>query len=115
MPRGAAPGERRGGRAKGKKNKKTEEYIDFYRKAEVAACEALTPEQIKALTPRDVLMMAMQVAVTGKNLALAAKSADAIAPYEHSKKAPTQAGAFGDEAGVIRIVGGLPDEADDVP
>jgi hypothetical protein len=71
MPRGSAPGERRGGRQKGTPNKVTA--------AKVAAIEA------SGLTPLDYLLLVMRDGEAERHTRLDA--AKAAAPYVHAKLA----------------------------
>ena len=109
MPSGSKPGERRGGRQVGSRNKALQERDRRYAEAEAAAIAALTPEQIDNITPEQVLMLAMKTAIRGGNLTLARNVAVDIAPYKHSKKAPKDDDGDGKSGLTVIIKGGLPD------
>ena len=74
MPRGSAPGERRGGRAKGTPDKAT-----VARQAAMAAAVAdcfasMTEAQIEALMPKEIILRAMHTAAKNGDVLLAVAS-----------------------------------------
>jgi len=75
MPRGAAPGERRGGRAKGTRNKKNAEQV------EAIAASGMTPLEFLLSVMRD------EKAPVDRRLDAAGKAA----PYVHAKLSSIEA------------------------
>lgn len=87
MPRGAAPGERRGGRARGTRNKKTAEQV------EAIAASGLTPLEFLLSVMRD------DKAPIERRLDAAGKAA----PFVHAKLSSIEAkidGRFGGYAAI---------------
>ena len=85
MPRGSAPGERRGGRKKGTPDKATAAR-QAAMQAAVADCFAtMTAAEVEALTPKQVLLLAMQAAVRNGDVLLAVNIAERAAPYYDAK------------------------------
>lgn len=82
MPAGARPGERRGGRQKGTKNRKT-----------VALIQVPPPETMEfapstqVLRPIDVMIFAMRWHFQEKRYDMAADAAAKVAPYLHPRLA----------------------------
>ena len=93
MPAGAKPGERRGGRTKGTKNKKT-----------LTKLAALTRDIAKNETPLDFLLRVMRNGRLG--LPVRMDAAKAALPFVHPKLAHVQLNS--DQRQQIEIVGGLP-------
>lgn len=91
MPAGSKPGERRGGRPPGGKNKSTKEREDRFARAEAEAIASLSPEEIDKILPGQVMLLAVRTALRGGNLTLAQKWGADVAPYLHAKKAPVAA------------------------
>lgn len=107
MARGSSPGERRGGRQKGTPNKATVEREAKLAEARDRILASITPEQIAAMSPLDIMLQAMQLEAQSGEWRVAAALAEKAAPYLHPKKV---AGGDGDENdGKIIITGGLPD------
>jgi hypothetical protein len=85
MPRGSAPGERRGGRAKG-----TPDKVTVARQAAMAAAVAdcfasMTDAQIEALKPKEIMLRAMHTAAKNGDSLLAVSIAERAAPYYDAK------------------------------
>jgi hypothetical protein len=110
MPAGAKPGERRGGRPPGGKNKSTVDRERRFADAEAAAIAALTPDEIDNITPEQVMILAMRTAVRGGNLVLAHKLGVDVAPYLHSKKIASPTGSNEEEAAARRGYVVAPDQ-----
>lgn len=74
MPRGAKPGERRGGRAKGTRNKKTEAQIEAVKE------QGMTPlEYLTSVYQSDAVELSQRI-----------DAAKAAAPYVHAKLASVE-------------------------
>jgi hypothetical protein len=103
---GSAPGERRGGRAKGTPNKaKAAERIGIAEALKVAFAN-IGPEAIDGMTPAQMLRLSMREAAKAGFIQAACALAKDAAPY-FDRRADG-----GDEAvtGVtIRIIGGIPE------
>lgn len=85
MPRGSQPGERRGGRKKGTPDKATAERQAAMRAA-VAECFAtMTPAEIEALSPKEIMLRAMHTAAKSGDVLLAVNIAERAAPYYDRK------------------------------
>jgi hypothetical protein len=108
MPRGASPGERRGGRKKGTPNRATAAKQAELDEALSLAFETLDPAEIDRLTPADVLIMSMRCLVKRKLIPQAITIAKEAAPYFNAKIAPRFEGS-GESGTLIRVIGGLPD------
>lgn len=106
MPRGAAPGERRGGRQKGTRNKATAERDEDLDTALAAAFAALGPDFIDGLSPAMLQLIAMREAAKAGFIRAAAAMADRAAPYFDAKKASE---AVKDDSGnaVVIVRGGF--------
>lgn len=89
MPRGSAPGERRGGRQKGTPNRVTLLKQEVLEAAEKSALAGLPEDRIDALSPLDIMLMAMRAAAKAGNLMTAAAVAKEAAPYVLPKLAST--------------------------
>lgn len=81
--------------------------------AKIAAAAAtlavdLTPEQIAAMQPLDVMLHAIKVEALAGQWRVAASLAKEAAPYVHAKRAPVSNDDASDD-GTIVIKGGLPD------
>src|SRR5580704_16662990 len=86
MPRGGSkPGERRGGRARGTPDKATAARRAAMAAAVANAFDAMTPEQVAALKPAEVMLMAMHRAVRAGDVLLAVNIAERAAPYYNRK------------------------------
>lgn len=103
--RGAAPGERRGGRAKGTPNKaKTVEREDIANALKVAFAN-IGPEAIDGMTPAQMLRFSAREAAKAGFIQAACALAKDAAPYFDRRADGEEA-----EGGVtIMIEGGLPD------
>jgi hypothetical protein len=103
-----ARGHKTGGRQKGTRNK-TKAQLDA-KLAEAAGqlTAGLSSAEIATMTPLDVMVGAMRLAVEIHDWRSAASIAEKAAPYFHAKLAP-RAEDEGREI-TIRITGGLPDE-----
>jgi len=106
MPRGAAPGERRGGRQKGAKNKATIDREAKLAEARDRFLSGVTPEIIAAMSPLDVMLHAMQIEAQTGEWRMAAAMAKEAAPYLHAKKSPEDADRSSNLTVIIK--GGLP-------
>ena len=85
MPRGSAPGERRGGRKKGTPDKATAAR-QAAMQAAVANCFAsMTAAEIEALTPKEIMLLTMQAAAKNGDALLAVNIAERAAPYYNSR------------------------------
>jgi hypothetical protein len=85
MPRGSAPGERRGGRAKGTPDKATAARQAAMAAAVADCCAKMTAMEIAALTPKQVMLLAMQSALKSGDVLLAVNIAERAAPYYDAK------------------------------
>lgn len=81
MPRGAAPGERRGGRKKGTLDKATVEKQDAFNRAAAAALSLLDPKVVKSLTPANLMRLCMTAAAEAGLMNAALVIAEKCAPY----------------------------------
>lgn len=108
MPRGAAPGERRGGRKKGVPNKATVERSADLDQALAAAFEALGPEFIDSLTPAQYQDRVWREAAKATHHRAAFAMAGQAAPYFDAKPAPKSSEPAESDKDT-RIIGGLPD------
>lgn len=88
MPWGASPGERRGGRQKGTKNKATAARAADLHQFLATAFAALGPEAIDCLTPAQLQLIAMREAAKGGFIPAALSIAKDAAPYFDPKLAP---------------------------
>ncbi len=87
--RGAKPGERRGGRARGTPNKATVDREAALAAAHRRATDGMTEAERASLSPLDVMLLAMRIAVQEGDWRLATSVAAAAAPYVHPKLAAT--------------------------
>lgn len=83
---GSKPGERRGGRQKGTPNKAKVEREAKLAESRERILATLTPEQIAAMSPLDVMLQAMQIEAQTGEWRTAAALAKEAAPYLHAKK-----------------------------
>ena len=88
MPAGAAPGERRGGRAKGTPNKATEAKRGAEAKALDEAFLLLGPSLVKGMSPARVMRYAMETLLLAGFSQAALVYAEKVAPYFDAKLAP---------------------------
>ena len=86
---GSKPGERRGGRQKGTGNKAVAARQAALEDAERRATEGMSPDEIKLLSPLDVMLLAMRTAVQEGKLSSALVAAKEAAPYIHAKLTST--------------------------
>lgn len=86
---GAKPGERRGGRSLGTKDKTTEARDKRLADAMAAATEAVGDAAINAMSPKDVMLFVMRLAASAGWWFKAAEIAKEVAPYIHAKLANT--------------------------
>ena len=106
---GSKPGERRGGRQKGSRNKAKIELEAKLSEARGRAVAGITTTEIAAMSPLDIMLRAMQIeAQTGEWRAAAALAKEA-APYLHAKLAPKQEDCGDENDQTVKITGGLPD------
>ena len=122
-----ATGRKTGGRKAGTPNKAKAARADATRLAGLQATADMTPEQIAALTPLQIMEKAATVLALAGNWAGAAVVAKEIAPYRHAKLQPMaqEKPPEADELRARRIhdmvvamrgtVGGDPDAAVDAP
>ena len=107
MPRGSAPGERRGGREKGTPNKDTAQKKADLATALNLAFAALGPDEIDKMSPAAMMRLgAREAAKAGFAQAALAIAKDA-APYFDAKPEPIKVGDEVEDR--VVIVGGLPD------
>jgi hypothetical protein len=87
---GSRPGERRGGRGVGAKNKKTltRDKLEF--EVQAAAVAALGKDVVDAMDPLDIMLFAMRLALAQGWMFKAAAIAMDAAPYCHPRLATTQ-------------------------
>jgi hypothetical protein len=107
MPRGAAPGERRGGRQKGTPDKATAERQALLDQALADAFAALGPEFIDTLSPAQYQDRVWREAAKAAHHRAAFVMAGQAAPYFDAKKVAAPSGSDDDPAAVT-ITGGLP-------
>jgi hypothetical protein len=89
MPRGgSSPGERRGGRQSGSRNKVTVEREAKFQEMRDRLLSGVTPEQIAVMLPLDVMLQAMQLEAQAGDWRAAALLAKEAAPYIHAKPSP---------------------------
>ena len=83
---GRRPGSpKTGGRVKGTLNSRTREQIDALRAAEREVTSKLSEAALRAMTPVDVMYMAMRAAVRAGDTAKALAAAVQLAPYCHAR------------------------------
>lgn len=87
--RGAKPGERRGGKTPGIRDKATLLREKIISQAMMAATAAIGSAAIRAMSPKDVMIFTMQLAATQGWWFKAAEIAKEVAPYVHAKLANT--------------------------
>lgn len=104
---GSYPGERRGGRAVGAKNVKTEANKQRVEVALRAAFRIYGYENVDKLSPAETMLMAMRGLLRAKMISHALVLAREVAPYCDAKIAPKAAEGAKDV--VVEIKGGLPD------
>jgi hypothetical protein len=112
MPRGASPGERRGGREKGVPNKATAEKRAGVEAALAVAFAALGPERIDQLSPAQLQLIAMREAAKAGYVQAALAVAKEAAPYFDAKLASKISAEDGSDTPELKItiVGGFKDE-----
>ena len=108
MPRGAAPGERRGGRQKGTPDKATAERQALLDQALSDAFAVLGPDFIETLSPAQYQDRVWREAAKAQHHRAAFVMAGQAAPYFDAKKVAAAGGA-GEENKAIVVTGGLPD------
>lgn len=118
MPRGAAPGERRGGRQKGTPNKATvarqNAQAESLAQATAAVMAGIDLSKFEGITGLAVMRLAMMAHLQANDLQAAAQWGEKVAPYETPKpiaRDPERA----DDQPALRIIGGLPDDRDNPP
>jgi hypothetical protein len=111
MPRGSAPGERRGGRKKGTPDKAVAERQALLDQALADAFEALGPEFIDTLSPAQYQDRVWREAAKAAHHRAAFVMAGQAAPYFDAKKVAAPSGSNDD--GAVTITGGLPSDAND--
>lgn len=121
MPRGAAPGERRGGRQKGTPNKATvakqNARAESLAQATAAVMAGIDLSKFEGITGLAVMRLAMMAHLQANDLQAAAQWGEKVAPYETPKPIAREAGKD-DEEPALKIIGGLPDDRDnpsDIP
>lgn len=108
MPRGAAPGERRGGRNKGTPNKATAQREADYEQSLATAFSLLGPEAIDLLDPVEFQQIAWREAVKAGFIRPALVIAKEVSQYIRARPTPKRESEEEDEA-EVRIIGGLPE------
>ena len=103
-----AHGHKTGGRQKGTRNKAKAQLDAKLAEAAVRLTAGLSPSEIDTMTPLEVMVGAMRLAVNNGEWRSAASIAEKAAPYLHAKLAPRAEDGTGEVT--IRITGGLPDE-----
>jgi len=107
---GSKPGERRGGRPKGGKNKATLEREAAEQAAIAEATTLMTPELIDTLdSPAAFLDAAWRALAKAGMIAHAIPVAEKAAPYFNAKLAAKQEDGGAEDDKATRIIGGLPD------
>lgn len=109
MSAGAKPGERRGGRLPGVKNKATVEREAGLEKALAKAFALLGPETIDHLDPVEFQQIAWRAAAKAGFIRPALAIAREVSQYIRAKPPPKRESEDEDEAD-IKIIGGLPDD-----
>ena len=110
---GSKPGERRGGRQKGTRNKAVLEREAIAAAALSEAVALIPPEIIDALSPADFLNVAWRALAKAGEIGSAIAIAKEAAPYFNRKKAPEPSDAPADGQKIVLVENG-PD-ADDEP
>lgn len=109
MPAGSAPGERRGGRQKGGRNKATvereHERAEALAHATARVMEGTDVSAVRSMRAVDVMRTAMRIHADAGNWDKASAWAKEIAPYETAKLAPKpeEAAAETDEERAYRM------------
>jgi hypothetical protein len=102
-----ASGHKTGGRQKGTPNKAKAQLDAKLAEAGGRLTASLSSSEIATVTPLDVMVYAMRLAVENGEWRAAASIAEKAAPYVHAKLAPRAEDGGGEIT--IRVIGGLPD------
>jgi hypothetical protein len=102
-----ARGHKTGGRQRGTPNKAKAQLDARIAEAAGRMAAGLSSAESAGMTPLDVMVGAMRLAVENGEWRAAASIAEKAAPYVHAKVAPRAEDGGGEVT--IRVIGGLPD------
>jgi hypothetical protein len=79
-----------GGRTKGTPNKSKVYRELALKRAHKEIAQKISPELVKDLSPKAVMLLIMKMAIEQENIPLALQAAEKVAPYVHQKLANTE-------------------------